>query len=47
MRIAADRKIGREELRQLIRLPHYEMPPQSLTSSEVEDVIAYILSLRR
>ena len=47
MRMAADRDLSREALRQLIRLPHYEMPPQSLTTPEIEDVISYILSLRR
>lgn len=47
MRMAADRELNREALRQLIRLPHYEMPPQSLTTPEIEDVIDYILSLRR
>jgi cytochrome c len=47
MRMAADSELGREALRQLIRLPHYEMPQQSLTTPEIEDVIDYILSLRR
>lgn len=47
MQIAADPDLSRAALRQLIRLPHYEMPAQSLTTPEIEDVIGYILSLRR
>ena len=34
----------REALRQFITLPHFEMPPQTLTRAEIDDVIAYILS---
>lgn len=47
MRMAADPEQTRASLRQFITLPHYEMEPQSLTSAEVDDVVAYILSLRR
>lgn len=47
MRMAADPDNTREALRQFIALPHFEMPAQSLTREEVDDVIAYILSLRR
>ena len=47
MRMAADPEQTRASLRQFITLPHYEMEPQTLTSAEIDDVIAYILSLRR
>lgn len=47
MRMAADPEQTRASLRQFITLPHYEMEPQTLTSAEINDVIAYILSLRR
>ena len=47
MRMAADPEQTRGSLRQFITLPHYEMEPQTLTSAEIDDVIAYILSLRR
>jgi mono/diheme cytochrome c family protein len=47
MRMAADPEQTRASLRQFIMLPHYEMQPQTLTSAEIDDVIAYILSLRR
>ena len=47
MRMAADPENTREALRQFITLPHFEMPPQTLTRDEIDDVIAYILSLRR
>lgn len=47
MRMAADPEQTRSSLRQFIMLPHYEMQPQTLTSAEIDDVIAYILSLRR
>ncbi|HEY7609458.1 MAG TPA: cytochrome c [Alphaproteobacteria bacterium] len=47
MRMAADPEQTRSSLRQFITLPHYEMEPQTLTSVEIDDVIAYILSLRR
>jgi mono/diheme cytochrome c family protein len=46
-RIAADPAITRSALRQLIMLPHYEMPPQTLTTSEIDEIITYILSLKR
>jgi mono/diheme cytochrome c family protein len=45
--MAADPEQTRASLRQFIRLPHFEMPPQTLTGAELDDVIAYILSLRR
>ena len=47
MRMAADPEQTLPSLRQFITLPHYEMEPQTLTSSEIDDVIAYILSLAR
>ena len=47
MRMAADPENTRSALRQFITIPHFEMPPQSLTTAEIDDVIAYILSLRR
>jgi mono/diheme cytochrome c family protein len=47
MRMAADPEQTRSSLRQFITLPHYEMEPQTMTSAEIDDVIAYILSLRR
>jgi len=47
MRMAADPENTRSALRQFITMPHFEMPPQSLTTAEIDDVIAYILSLRR
>ncbi len=47
MRMAADPEQTRASLRQFITLPHYEMEPQTLTTAEIDDVIAYILSLRR
>jgi mono/diheme cytochrome c family protein len=47
MRMAADPENTAEALRQFITLPHFEMPPQTLTRAEIDDVIAYILSLRR
>jgi mono/diheme cytochrome c family protein len=47
MRMAADPEQTRASLRQFITLPHFEMPPPVLTREEVDDVIAYILSLRR
>ena len=47
MRMAADPENTREALRQFITIPHFEMPPQTLTRAEIDDVIAYILSLRR
>ena len=47
MRMAADPEQTRSSLRQFITLPHYEMEPQTLTTPEIDDVIAYILSLRR
>lgn len=47
MRMAADPEQTRASLRQFITLPHYEMEPQKLTSAEIDDVIAYILSLRK
>ena len=47
MRMAADPEQTRASLRQFIKLPHYEMEPQTMTSAEIDDVIAYILSLRR
>ena len=47
MRMAADPEQTRSSLRQFITLPHYEMEPQTLTSAEIDDVIAYILSLKR
>jgi len=47
MRMAADPENTRTALRQFITIPHFEMPPQSLTTAEIDDVIAYILSLRR
>jgi mono/diheme cytochrome c family protein len=47
MRMAADPEQTRASLRQFITLPHHEMEPQTLTGAEIDDVIAYILSLRR
>jgi len=47
MHMAADPENTRTALRQFITIPHFEMPPQSLTTAEIDDVIAYILSLRR
>ena len=47
MRMAADPEQTRSSLRQFITLPHFEMPPQTITTAEIDDVIAYILSLRR
>ena len=47
MRMAADPEQTRASLRQFITLPHYEMEPQTLTGAEIDDVIAYIFSLRR
>jgi mono/diheme cytochrome c family protein len=47
MRMAADPENTRASLRQFITIPHFEMPPQSLTTAEIDDVIAYILSMRR
>jgi cytochrome c len=47
VQMAADPENTRASLRQFIMLPHFEMPPQTLTSAEIDDVIAYILSLRR
>jgi len=47
MLMADDPENTREALRQFITLPHFEMPPQILTTAEIDDVIAYILSLRR
>ena len=47
MRMAADPENTRSALRHFITIPHFEMPPQSLTTAEIDDVIAYILSLRR
>jgi mono/diheme cytochrome c family protein len=45
-RIAADNEQTAASLRQFIMLPHYEMDPQTLTTAEIDDVIAYILALR-
>lgn len=45
-RMAADPENTAKALRQFITLPHFEMPPQTLTTAEIDDVIAYILSLR-
>ena len=47
MRMAAEPENTRSALRQFITIPHFEMPPQTLTTAEIDDVIAYILSLRR
>lgn len=47
LRMAADPEQTRSSLRQFITLPHFEMPPQTITSAEIDDVIAYILSLKR
>ena len=47
VRMAADPEQTRASLRQFIMLPHFEMPAQTITTAEIEDVIAYILSLRR
>ena len=47
MQMAADPEQTRASLRQFITLPHFEMPAPVLTREEIDDVIAYILSLRR
>ncbi len=46
MRIAADRKLSRRDMIDLITIPHLRMPPPVLTVEEAEHVVAYILWLR-
>ncbi|MCW5771539.1 MAG: cytochrome c [Rhodospirillaceae bacterium] len=47
MQMARDPDHTRASLRQMIELPHHEMPAQSLTRAEIDDVVAYILSLKK
>lgn len=47
VQMARDAELTDAALRQLITLPHYEMPAQTLTRAEIGDVIAYIRTLAR
>ena len=45
--IARDRQRGSAWVRQWLSAPHPPMPDLNLTSSEIEDIVAYLASLPR
>ena len=45
--IANNKKVSDARIRGVLNRPHGRMPTDALTTRQIEDVVAYILSLRR